>query len=159
MRTLVILAVVLGIAVIAVVHAMRIWNRIVFTFSFRGVDLSQFSFESLTSFGSTSANLILSLNIRNNNSFSIPVKDMKVVMYYNGTVVAETSNELAEKKFEIPANGSKDITDKVNVHLNSASIRLLKEAIAKKSPKVNYTVKVKVFGIGLTYSDYFPFQA
>lgn len=159
MKVVGIIAVIVVILVLAGIWGMTAWNKIIFTFSFRGIDLSQLSFDSLTSSGETSTKLILNLGIKNNNSFSIPFKNMKVWMYYDKTVIAETSSDLASKTFLIPANGKIDITDAVNIHFNSASIKLLKEAALKKGPKVDYTVKVNVFGIALTYSDYFLFQA
>lgn len=153
-----IIAIIVGILVLAAIWGMTAWNKIVFTFSFKGVDLSQLDMTSLAGIGQTSTKLILNLNVKNNNGFSIPFKDMKVWMSYDKTVIAETSSELAAKTFLIPAHGHIDVTDAVNVHLNSASITLIKQAALKKNPRVDYTVKVNVFGVSLTYTDWFPFQ-
>lgn len=159
MKTIGILAIIVGILVLAGIWGMTAWNRIIFTFGFRGVDLSQFDINALTGTGQTSTKLVLNLNVKNNNSFSIPFKDMKVWMSYGSTVVAETSQDLSSRTFLIPAHGYIDVTDAVNIHINSASIALVKEAALKRNPRVDYTVKVKVFGVALTYSDWFPFQA
>lgn len=159
MKAIGIIAIIVGIIALAVIWGMTAWNKIIFTFSFKGVDLSQFNLSSLTGLGQTSAKLTLNLNIKNNNGFAIPLKNVKVWMSYENTVIAETSSDLATKTFLIPAHGQIGVPDEVNVHLNQASINLLKQAAMKKNPRVDYTVKVNVFGISLTYTDYFPFQA
>lgn len=140
---------------VAVSYAIKTWNRIVFTFAFKGIDLSTLNIQSLLASGQTSARLLLGVNIKNRNDFSIPFDKMKVWLYYENTLIAESSGNLYAQSFRIPANGEIDVTDYVNVYINQASGKLVKEAVAKKDPKVNYTVKITIFGLRLTYSDYF----
>lgn len=156
MKTLGILVIVIGIIVLAVVEAMKVWNKIVFKLSFRGIDLSTLDLASLTASGQTSGKLLLGLNIINNSRFSIPFDKMKVWLYYDNTLIAESSGNLYAQSYNLKANGGTiDVTDYVDVHINSASGKLIKDAVSQKNTKVNYTVKITVFGIPLTYSDYF----
>ena len=137
-------------------YAVRAWNRIVFKFAFKGLDFSTINFQSLVATGQTSAKLLLVVNIRNDNPFSIPFNKMKIWLNYENTLIAESSGILYAKSFVLPPNGGVvDVDDYVNVYLNKASGNLLNEVRKKSNPKVEYTVKISVFRIKLTYTDFF----
>lgn len=166
MKTLITLAIVVGILIIAIIWGMKAWNKILFKLSFEGIDLSTIDLASLASFGQTSGKLLLGIQITNNNPFDIPFDKMKTFLYYDGTLIAESSGNLSAQSFKSLASSDKilnvgngvivkEVTDYVNVHINSASAKLIKDTVAKQNPKVNYTVQLSVFGVPLTYSDYF----
>lgn len=166
MKTLIIVTIVVGILILAAIWGMKAWDKILFKLSFKGIDLSTIDLASLASLGQTSGKLLLGIKITNNNSFDIPFDKMKVLLYYDGTLIAETSGYLSAQSFKSLSGSDKilnvgsgvtvnEVTDYVNVHINSASAKLIKDAISKQSPKVNYTVQLSVFNVPLTYSDYF----
>lgn len=80
---------------------------------------------------------------------------MKVWLNYDNTLIAESSGNLYAQEFRLPANGFIDVTDYVNVYLNQAVAKLAKEVGLGNKPKVNYTVKINVFRVSITYNDYF----
>lgn len=155
MRILATIVILVVLIAISVAYAIKTWNRIVFTFAFKGIDLSTINIQALLASGQTNARLLLGVNIKNMNGFSIPFDKMKVWLNYDGVLIAESSGYLYAQSFNLPANGEIDVTDYVNVYINQASGKLVKEAVAKNNPKVNYTVKITVFGLRLTYSDFF----
>ena len=156
MKILIAILIVLLLAGLAVLEGIKAWNRIVFKFAFKGIDLSTINFESLAATGQTSGRLLLGINITNNNPFAIPFDKMKVWLYYDNTLIAESSGYLYAQSYNLAKNGGTvDVTDYVNVHINSASAKLVRAAVSKQNPKVNYTVKINVFGIALTYEDFF----
>lgn len=166
MKTFITIVIVAGIIILLAIWGIKAWNKILFKLSFRGIDLSTIDLSSLTSLGQTSGKLLLGIKITNNNPFDIPFDKMKTLLYYDGTLIAETSGNLSAQSFKSLAGGDKilnvgsgitvnEITDYVNVHINSASAKLVKDALSNQSPKVNYTVQLSVFGVPLTYSDYF----
>lgn len=156
MKTIGILIIIVAILALAAVWGMTAWNRINFKFSFRGIDLSTIDLASLTASGQTSGKLLLGVTIKNDNPFAISFDKMKVWLYYDNTIIAESSGNLYAQSFNLKANGGTvDVTDYVNVHINTATAKLIKDTVSKQNPKVNYTVKINVWGISLTYSDYF----
>lgn len=155
MKLIWIAVIIIAILVIVAVYILKVWNNIVFKFAFKGVDLSTLDLGSLAASGQTSGKLLLGLNIENHNSFSIPFDKMKVWLYYDNTLIAESSGYLYARSFKLPANGKIDVTDYVSVYINSASGKLLKEVASKNDPKVYYKVKITIFGLQLTYEDYF----
>lgn len=152
MKAVEIIAIILVILILA---GVWIWSKIVFTLGFKGIDLSSFDINSLLGTGQTESKLLLNVNIKNGSPVSIPFNKMQASLYYDNTLIAESSGNLYAQSFNLPAYGSKDISDYVNVHINPASIDLIKSAVLKQNPNVNYTVKVNVFGIPLTYSSSF----
>lgn len=155
-RVLAVIVVLVVLLALAGAYAVRAWNRIVFKFAFKGLDFSTINFQSLLATGQTTAKILLGMNIRNDNPFSIPFSKMKVWLYYENVLIAESSGMLYAQSFVLPANGGVvDVDDYVNVYVNQASGRLGKEVVAKNNPRVDYTVKVTILGIRLTYTDFF----
>lgn len=155
MRILAVIVVLVVLVAVGTAYAMRVWNKIVFKFAFKGLDLTTIDIQTLISSGQTNARLLLGVNIKNDNNFSIPFDKMKVWLNYEGTLVAESSGILYAQSFNVPAGGSIDVTDYVNVYVNQASAKLVKLTVSKQNPKVEYTVKISIFGLRLTYTDYF----
>lgn len=156
MRIFAVIVILVVLIALGVAYATKAWNKIVFKFSFKGLDFNTINFPALLATGQTEAKVLLGMNIKNDNPFSIPFSKMKVWLYYDNTLIAESSGLLYAKSFVLPANGgSIDVDDYVNVYINQASGKLGKEVVAKSNPKVNYTVKLNIFGIKLTYTDFF----
>lgn len=156
MRIFAVIVVLVVLLALGGAYAARAWNRIVFKFAFKGFDFSTINFQSLVATGQTSAKLLLGVNIRNDNPFAIPFDKMKVWLNYEGVLIAESSGLLYAKSFLLPKNGGiVDVDDYVNVYINKASGNLLSEVAKKSNPKVEYTVKISIFNIRLTYTDFF----
>ena len=160
MRSLGMLVIVILVVaiVLAIAYGIRAWDKVVFKVNLTGVDLSQFNLTSLIATGQTEVKLIMNLTVKNDNSFAIPFKNMKGVLYYDKVVIGETSSDLAARSFRIPAHGTENIPDAVTIYLNQTGLRLIKEAVSKNNPRVDYIFKVNVFGVQLTYSDYEIFK-
>lgn len=155
-RVLAVIVILVVLLALAGAYAVKSWNRIVFKFAFKGLDFSTINFQSLLATGQTSAKLLLGVNIRNDNPFAIPFDKMKIWLNYENTLIAESSGLLYAKSFVLPANGGTvDVDDYVNVYINKASGNLLAEVAKKSNPKVEYTVKISIFKIRLTYTDFF----
>jgi len=110
--------------------------------------------------GQTQINANLGLDIVNDNAFSIPFKDLKATFYFNDTVIADTSSELTNKHFTVPANGKLTVSDSVNIYLNKAGLDILKQKLTKQHPNLRWTLKVKIgilniIWIPVTYEDTF----
>lgn len=128
---------------------MKIWNAINFDFKFNiaSVDLT-----SLVGGGTITVPVVVT--ITNENGFSIPLKNVKAWIYYENTLIAQTSEALTAFSYTVPAHGNLPIIDpSVNLFVNSASLDLVRNI--GNHPLVNYTISMTVFGISFSYSDTF----
>lgn len=155
MRTFLIIAAVVLIIVLAYLYVRKLWEKVHFVFSFKGVDIGTIDLSNLNSLTQNNAKLKVGLKVMNDNNFSIPFRNVRAWMYYNNTLIAQTTPELASRTFEVPANGVIEVEDSVNAYINSSSLNLIKEILGKTNPEINYKVKVNVFGIPFSYEDYF----
>lgn len=162
MKTLAVIGLILIILlIVAYVYLKNIWDKIRFDFvkGFRGINLGAFNINELILSGQTKINPTLGIVIFNDNNFSIPAKDMSASIAYNGTVIGDTSSALSEKNLIVPANGSLEVTDPINLYLNQDGGKLLLKKIKGEHPELSYTVKLKIKILGMwipvTYKDSF----
>lgn len=152
MRTFLIIAAIVLLLVLGYLYVKKIWDKISFVLSFKGIDLGNIDLSNLTG---TNAKIRVGLKVMNNNNFAIPFRKVRAWMYYDNTLIAQTSEDLSSKTFEVPANGVIEVDDSVNTYINNASLKLIKEIVAKTNPAINYKIKINVFGIPFSYSDSF----
>lgn len=152
MRTFLIIAAIVLLLVLGYLYIKKIWGKISFVFTFKGIDLGNIDLTNLTG---TNAKIRVGLKVMNDNNFAIPFRKVRAWMYYENTLIAQTSEDLSAKTFEVPANGVIEVEDSVNTYINSASLRLIKEIVNKTNPAISYKIKINVFGIPFSYSDYF----
>lgn len=144
------------------IQAKTIWDKITFDFvqGFRAIDISSFKPDQLILTGQTKINPTIGITITNKNNFDIPFKDMKSTIYYGGTIIGDTSDDLYSKTLVVKRNSNLTVTDPVNIYLNQAGGKLLLEKAKGKHPDLSYTIKLKIqlFGwlwIPVTYQDTF----
>lgn len=151
-------AIIVLVIILIYIRFKMIYNRITFEFGFRGADLSGISIQTLLLGGQTEASLKMAMKVVNKNNFNISLSDLRAWLNYEGTMVAQTSENLAQNKITIPKNGSMEIVDDVKIHLNPQSVKLLRNVISGQKPRVDYTVKLKLYGIPITWNDYFIWE-
>ena len=128
------------------------WDKVSFKVYFKSADLSGITLADLVAgvlTGGKNVNVVIGADITNGNTYQIVFSGLKVKLSYQGTVIAETSEGLASKKFIVPANGTLQIQDNATVILNKSGINILKEKIGGNGSTITYTVNVRVFGISI----------
>jgi len=155
MRILSTIILVILILVLIYIQSRLIVDRVKFKFSFRGVNLASLNLSNFINIGQTSVNTSLGLNIKNENNFSIRFSNLKTWLYYDGNLVAETSEDLLSKSFIIPSKGQLDVVDNVNMYVNLTSTKLIQQVLSHRSPTVEYTVNVNIYGIPFTFKNNF----
>lgn len=158
MKTAGIIGIIVLILLIIYIWGKMIYNRIKFEFGFRGADLSGLDIQGLLTGGQTEATIKMSAKVVNRNNFAISFSELRAWLYYDGVMMAQTSDELAKNKVTVQANSAAEITDDVRIFLNKQTIDLLKQVVTKQSPKVQYTVKLKIWGIPVSFTDYFIWE-
>lgn len=133
-----------------------IWNKITFgvprllNLNLNGItllDLSNIAFNG----ASKEVTATVQMPVNNGNNFAIPFSSLKVMFYYKGTQIAETSDLLAGAA-SVPANGTFTGTDTVKIILNAAGINMLIDKITQKKIMLDYKISAKVFGIPIPSS-------
>lgn len=109
----------------------------------KGITLSDLANIALAG-GEKTVTVTVGMTITNNNSFAIPFSNVKAQLYYKGVLIGETNDPDSHK---IPANGSVQLTDTVNIILNNAGGNLLIEKIKGGKPQLDYVIGLRVFGI------------
>ena len=133
-------------------------NRVSFQIGLKGFDLSGISITDVFQ-GTGTIKLQALAKIVNRNNFVINLSNFHIWMYYQGTMIAQTTDETNNiSKVSIPANGTIDVTHDVTVFLNSAFLQAVKDLRNGANLKFDYTTKFNVFGIPFTYQDYFNYK-
>lgn len=141
------------LAAFAFFFGKNYWDKISFSkpqihgLDLQGLTLGDFVNAAFTGTERT-INATLGIDIKNDNSFSIPFGNMKIKLLYNNVVVAQTSDAFANQKFTVPANGTLTVSDTINVLLNNAGAFLV-EKIKGKHPQMDYVINLRVSGIPL----------
>lgn len=131
------------------------WDKVNFSVpTLQALDLQGLTIQDLESIVLTgSAKEVkagLSMSIKNDNNFAIPFGKLKAKLYYSGVLIAETSPALASQVFTVLPNSSLSVSDTVTIVINGAAAKQMVIEKAKGGhPKIDYTVKVSVFGIPL----------
>lgn len=123
------------------------WDKISFSKPIpQGLDLNGITLADLANIAlagkSKTVTATITMNIKNDNSFSIPFS-AKVKLLYQDTVIAETSSISGT----IPANGTFPISDKVKIILNNAGGAILIEKLKGKPVQMDYSISLSLFGI------------
>ena len=88
----------------------------------------------------------LAMSITNDSDTDITFNNMKVKLLYNGSLISETSETLANTNFVLKAHDTLQVSDTINIRLNTAG-DFLKEKVLGGHPSVDYTVDLSVYGI------------
>lgn len=159
MRTLAILGLIAVAVYLIYTYLKKVSDKINIRIAFKGVDLGNTSvpvfLSSLNAGIVNNVKLKLAAIITNDNSFSIPFSNLVAELFYDGILVAKTTDELSQKKFVVPANGQLEVLDNVNVFLNAASVKLLTQTLNNQKPTITYSVRVKIFFIPVSFTGTF----
>lgn len=151
-RTIAIILLVLLIIFLLVWYAVSVWDKLKFHIYFKSVDLSGLGLADLEKIlgGETRViNTTLGADIENKNPFKISFSRLKVKMFYEKQLIAETSEKIASTKYTVPANGNLSIEDTANIILNTTSVNLIAQGLTNRKPTIDYTVNLRVWGIPL----------
>ena len=153
MKTLGIILLVLAIiGYFGYLELKKAWEKVSFNVYFKSADLSQINLTSLATAlasGGQVVNVVIGADVKNDNNYSLVFSGLKVMLSYNGVTIAHTSGDLANKRFVVPANTTLQVQDNATVILNAAGISLLSDKISAKSPVIDHSVSIKVYGIRL----------
>lgn len=146
-----IIVIVAVLAFIGSMYAYRSWQKISFKFSFQGIkfeniDLPQV-LATLLAGGTITGSVGVGCTITNNNSFSIPFSNLKAKLFFNGIQIGETSDVLYGQKITVPQNSQFSFSDNASIYINKNALSIIQDLIAKKSPTIDYEVRIKIFGI------------
>lgn len=107
---------------------------------------------------------VLGMEIKNDSDSNITFSGLKAKLYYQGTLLAETSDALADKKFTATAhnlNAPLNVTDSVTLRFNDKSVQLLADKVTAqltggKKPEIDYTIELSIYGIPIL--KWFPIK-
>jgi len=149
-RVIAIVLLVFLIIALLVWYAVTVWDKLKFNIYFKSVDLSGLSLSDLEKIlgGETKViNTTIGADIENKNPFSISFSRLKVKMFYEKELIAETSAKTESTKYTVPANGKLSIEDTANIILNPTSVNLIAQGFTNQKPSIDYTVDLRIWGI------------
>ena len=101
--------------------------------------------------GDNSLKTIISIKVSNNNNFTIPISNLKVEIYKNNELIAQSLDiEDNKARVKIPSEGGVTFSHKGEIYLVDQIVNIIKEGIS-----FDYTVKMKVFAIPISFTDTF----
>lgn len=120
-------------------------SRIGFNFSLSKID---FSTLNLVDFKSDNAHIGIKVNtlVTNLNPFSINFSFLEVWICHNNILIAQSSKVL-EGKIGIAGNSITNFILPLNLYVNAESIKVAALLKLKQPVKIDYTIKLKLFGI------------
>ncbi len=153
MRVIIVILVIVLIGYIAYRYIKRGWQNVKFRVYFKSADLSGITLQDLISgvlVGTAKTiPVVIGDDIQNDNNYDITFSGLKAKLSYNGVVFVETSSNLESKEFTLKANSELSISDSTTFTLNKASLSLLKDKLSGGSPRIDFAVKVRVYGISI----------
>jgi len=158
MKAIGIFVIIVLIIVLIYVRIQVINNRIKFQFGFKGIDLSSLNIPTLLAGGSTETTITISVKLINSNNFEISFSDLNAYLYYQDVLIGQTTDSISKQKVVVHPNASAEITGDIKIYLNPESIQLLTRVISKQSPLLPYTVRLKLYGVPISYSDSFVWE-
>jgi len=133
--------------------------RISFQVSFKNLDLSGLSLNTLFNGGTSSIQVQINALITNMNNFNITMGNFHLYVYYQNTLIAQTSStDTTLSKVIFPANGVADVQPNVDVYINSALLQAVSDLASNGTASFAYTASFLVYGfIPYTYKDTFNY--
>lgn len=131
--------------------ATKVWDRITFSLPrLQGLDLKGLTLQDIINIaftgGEKEVEAQLGMDIKNENGFSIPFSKVKAKLFYEGQLIAETTDNASHL---VPANGALALSNPVKIRLNDAGGRLVIEKLQGKTPVIDYEINANVYGVGL----------
>lgn len=161
--TIVAVVVPLGIIISAVMWGKGIWDKIKIKPFFVSVDFKGLSLKDaqdiLINGGEKTINAVIGMEVKNNSGTNISFSGLRAKLYYNGVVLAETSQALANKKLVATAHNESDplkVTDSVTIKLNKSTAQFALDKLLGRKPQIDYTIELSLFGIPIL--KWFPIK-
>lgn len=153
----------LGFLIGLFLWAKNIWNKIKITpyfvsADFKGLNLKDVQ-DILVSGDEKTIDAVLGMEIKNDSGTDITFSGLKAKLYYNGTLLSETSSQLANQKFIAKAHNIDaplQVTDAITVRLNQTGAQLLVEKLSGSKPKIDYTIELSIYNIPIL--KWFPIK-
>lgn len=152
----IIIAVLAILAIIAYFWGKSVWEKITFgNPRVLGLDFNDLTLQDIANIALTGQpreiNALVTMDINNQNNFPIPFSSLKVQLFYNGDLIAETSDAFTQNQ-SLPANGTLYATDNVKILLSGTSAQMAQDKIKNGKITLQGRTIVKIFGIPLPKS-------
>lgn len=96
----------------------------------------------------------LTTTVNNKKSVPLVMQNINGSLAYNNEPILQTkSDSAALQKVEVPAKGSKPVTDNVQVLVNANTIQFFSELIKGNKPKIKYNFSTIIFGKPETFTN------
>ncbi len=156
---IILIVVLIGALIAAILYAFywgkTAWDKITFSKPrLQAIDLQGLSLKDIESIGlqgtQKEVKVGLAMDIQNDNGFAIPFSSLKAKLYYDGTLIAETSEALAGRDYTLLPKSTLSVSDTISILLNGAAARkMIIQKATGGHPKIEYTIKISIFGIPL----------
>lgn len=153
MKTLLWTVIIVAIVVFIYILLNLIASRIGFNFSLRDIDFSTLNLSDLLNQGQTKLGISANTIVTNLNPFNINFSFLEVWICHNNILIAKSSRVL-EGKINISGSGVTSFPLPLDLYINAESIKVAALLKLKQTVKIDYTVKLNLFGISVPkYSD------
>lgn len=135
-------------------YVSLVLSRVFLDISMSGLNLSGLNLSSLVNNGKTSFALKLKVIVKNRNKFSINFSDLYAEVYSNNQLIAKSSELQSNyQKINVPGLSEKSFNEELDVVLSASSINLIRDKFNGKPIKLDYIIKLKVFGVRIKVQD------
>ena len=157
MKALIIILIVIVILGVALYfYFTNMVNNLDYTFS---PDLTSLNLANLIGSGQSTTQININGTVTNKNNISFGVTNLQALIYYNGTLIAQTSDNLKNTPLNIQGNGAvTNFSDTITIFMNPQTIQILQSVLSKNAVVLNYTLKFSLYGIPLSYSSTYTYQ-
>lgn len=147
------------LGILAYIWALTAFEKIKFKFKFRGISFESINLEDLLFQGQAVIRVLVDAEITNYNNFAITFSDVFLWFYHNNQLIAKTASNGNKnlQKVRVSGNSVTDVTEELDFYINPRTVSIAKDIRDKKHVKIDYTVKIKVFGIPYIYHGFFEF--
>ena len=149
------------IFVIVIVFAVIIWFQIIKSnisakIDLTGINLIKFfgSFTGITHTGEIDTKIKIS--ILNKNAFPVKINDLEVDIYYKGELIAHSLEK--GNRVEIGKKTETDFEHTITINLKDAMFDLASIIVKGDAAKIDYKVKLKLYGIPVSFKDSYIFK-
>lgn len=131
--------------------ATKVWDRITFSVPrLQGLDMKGLTLADIANIAFSGeereVDAQLGMDIKNENNFSIPFSKVRAKLFYEGQLIAETTDNASHL---VPANGVLPLSNLVKIRLNDAGGRIVIDKLQGKTPVIDYVIDANVYGIPL----------
>lgn len=119
-------------------------SKVYFKFDLGGISIANLT-ASLAS-GIPKIDVNVKASIQNENPFKINFSDLFIQLFYNTQLIA-ASKQVNINKYTVQPKSVFQFQEPIEVFVNTASIAVIKDVVAKKPVLIEYHVRVKIYGV------------